>query len=180
MVDAEQLGRAVIKQALSDAGLLMERGQRVGVSGPDRDAARNFLTAASGTWKEAREFWAALADLDPDKLRTGTMKLLGIEAPPPSQPVSDQPLRLFYPVPKPTKPPRVRRLPNALAPKGMSKKRQIVEWLKRPEGVSLEEIVESFGWKRSTAQTAVNYDIQTYGVRGKLCHDGRYRLVHLQ
>jgi hypothetical protein len=103
MVDAEQLARAVIKQALADAGVGIESGQRVGVNPADQTLARNFLTASSGSWKVAREFWCSLADLDAEKLRTGTMKVLGIEAPPQPAPtvLDDRPLQLFYPVPKP-------------------------------------------------------------------------------
>src|SRR5206468_2105862 len=53
VVDAEQLGRAVIKQALADAGVGMESGQRIGVNDADRNAARSFLTASNGNWKAA-------------------------------------------------------------------------------------------------------------------------------
>jgi hypothetical protein len=183
MVDAEQLGRSVIKQALADAGVGMESGQRISVNEADRNAARSFLTANSGNWKAAREFWAALADLDPERLRTGTMKLLGIEAPP--EPVreraADEPLRLFHPVPRPTKPKRAPRPPRPafLASEGTSKRQQVLAMLMRPEGVSLDEIVAKFEWKRATAQTSIGYDLRPYGVRGQRGPDGRYRAVAL-
>jgi hypothetical protein len=181
MVDEEQLARAVIKQALADAGVGMEGGVRLGVNEANRNAARSFLTASSGSWKAAREFWASAADLDPEKLRTGTMKLLGIEdAPPePRRKTMNEPLRLFYPVPKPPKPKRQSQPPVFIASGGTSKRQQVLAMLMRPEGVSLDEIVERFGWKRATAQTAVGYDLRNYGVRGQRGPDGRYRAVAL-
>jgi hypothetical protein len=186
MVDAEQLARAVIKQALADAGVGKESGVRLGVNEANRNAARIFLTARSGSWKAAREFWASLADLDAETLRTGTMKVLGIEPPPPEpkperpRKTTNEPLRLFYPVPKPEKPKRTAKSPQRpvfIASGGTSKRQQVLAMLMRPEGVSLDEIVERFGWKRATAQTAVGDDLRKYGVRGKRCHDGRYRAV---
>jgi hypothetical protein len=182
MVDAEQLARGVIRQALADAGVGMETGTRIGVNEADRHAARSFLTATNGSWKAMREMWCSLADLDPDKLRTGTMKVLGIEAPPETQPLPDgRPLQLFYPVPKPEKP---KRPPSAkrqayIASGGTSKRAQVLAMLQRPEGVTLDEIVERFGWKRATAQTSIGYDLQRFGVRGVRCRDGRYRAVPL-
>lgn len=182
MVDAEQLARAVIKQALADAGVGIESGQRVGVNPADQTTARSFLTAPNGSWKVAREFWCSLADLDAEKLRTGTMNVLGIEAPPPVEIVpDDRPLQLFYPVPKPEKPKRqpTPRRQAYIASGGMSKRQQVLAMLQRPEGVSLDEIVERFGWKRTTAQTSIGYDLQGYGVRGVRGIDGRYRAVPL-
>jgi len=183
MVEPEELAKAVIKQALADAGVGMETGQRVGVNPADHTAARNFLTAASGSWKEMREFWANIADLDPDKLRTGTMKVLGIEPPPrePEWQPSDEPLRLFYPVAKPTKPQRARKPqpPPYEESGGLSKRQQVLAMLMRPEGVSLDEIVTRFGWKRATAQSSIGYDLRKYGVRGERGRDGRYRAVEI-
>jgi hypothetical protein len=179
MVDEEQLARAVIKQALADAGVGTEGGVRLGVNEANRNAARSFLTASTGSWKAAREFWASAADLDPNQLRAGTMKLLGIEetAPEPPRQATTEPLRLFYPIPKPPKPKRKPPPPVFIASGGTSKRQQVLAMLMRPEGVSLDEIVERFGWKRATAQTAVGDDLRKYGVRGKRCHDGRYRAV---
>jgi hypothetical protein len=184
MVDEEQLARAVIKQALADAGVGTEGGVRAGISEANRNAARSFLTASTGSWKAAREFWASAADLDPEKLRTGTMKLLGIEPSlEPDRPSTpDEPLRLFYPIPKPPKPKRTTKSPQRpvfIVSGGTSKRQQVLAMLMRPEGVSLDEIVERFGWKRATAQTAVGYDLRNYGVRGQRGHDGRYRAVAL-
>jgi hypothetical protein len=184
MVDEEQLARAVIKQALADAGVGTEGGVRAGINEATRNAARSFLTASTGSWKAAREFWASAADLDPEKLRTGTMKLLGIKEAPPEPPskATNEPLRLFYPIPKPPKPKRAAKPPQRpafIVSGGTSKRQQVLAMLMRPEGVSLDEIVERFGWKRATAQTAVGYDLRNYGVRGKRCHDGRYRAVAL-
>jgi hypothetical protein len=182
MVDEEQLAKAVIKQALADAGVGMEGGKRLGVNEANRNAARSFLTASTGSWRAAREFWASAADLDSEKLRTGTMKLLGIEEAPPEPPrEASEPLRLFYPVPKP---PKQKRTPNLqrpvfIASGGTSKRQQVLAMLMRPEGVSLDEIMARMGWKRATAQTAVGYDLRKYGVRGHRGPDGRYRAVAL-
>jgi beta-phosphoglucomutase-like phosphatase (HAD superfamily) len=48
MVDTEQLGRAVIKQALSDAGIGAADNERRAVHPLDRDEARSFLLSQSG------------------------------------------------------------------------------------------------------------------------------------
>lgn len=182
MVDEEQLARAVIKQALADAGVGTESGKRLSINEANRNAARSFLTASTGSWRAAREFWASAADLDPEKLRTGTMKLLGIEEAPPEPPkTTSEPLRLFYPIPKPPKQKRATKLarPVFIASGGTSKRQQVLAMLMRPEGVSLDEIMERFGWKRATAQTAVGYDLRNYGVRGLRGPDGRYRAFAL-
>lgn len=182
MVDVEQLARGVIRQALVDAGVGAESGKRLGVNEANCNAARSFLIASTGNWRAAREFWASAADLDPEKLRTGTMKLLGIEeAPPEPSKTTSEPLRLFYPIPKPQKPKRTNKpaRPIFIASGGTSKRQQVLAMLMRPEGVSLDEIMARFGWKRATAQTAVGYDLRNYGVRGHRCHDGRYRAVAL-
>jgi hypothetical protein len=168
----------VIKQALADAGVGTEGGVRAGINEANRNAARSFLTAPTGSWKAAREFWASAADLDPEKLRTGTMKLLGIEeAPPEPRKAATEPLRLFYPVPKPPKAKRKPQPPVFIESGGTSKRQQVLAMLMRPEGVSLDEIMVRFGWKRATAQTAVGDDLRKYGVRGKRGWDGRYRAV---
>lgn len=174
----ERIARAVIAQALSDAGLGIESGRRLSVSAIERDRARNFLTAAAGEWKEARECWACMADLNPDDLRTRAMRALGIEPLPrveaPKQ-ARNEPIRLFYPVPKPEKPKRV----PAPKPQVLSKRRQVADMLMRPEGVSVDEIVERFGWKRATAHTCVRFDVRNYGIQGLRCRDGRYRAFSL-
>jgi hypothetical protein len=181
MVDVEQLARGVIRQALVDAGVGTEGGKRLSVNDANRNAARSFLTASTGSWRAAREFWTSAADLDPEKLRTGTMKLLGIEEAPPETPKASGPLRLFYPIPKPPKQKRTNKpaRPIFIASGGTSKRQQVLAMLMRPEGVSLDEIMASFGWKRATAQTAVGYDLRTYGVRGVRGPDGRYRAFAL-
>lgn len=172
----ERLARAVIAQALTDAGIHADGRERISVARPVQDAARSFLTAHAGSWKAARCYWADLADLDPEKLRTRTMELLGIEPPlvkEPQKPTSNEPLRLFYPVPKPEKPVRAPKV--QAPPKNPSKRRQVLDMLMRPEGVSVEEVVQRFGWKKATAHSCIRFDVRNYGVEGLRCRDGRYR-----
>ena len=171
----QRLARALIARALSDAGI--ESGERVSITRAVEDAARSFLTASSGSWKAARDYWASMADLDPEKLRTRTMELLGIEPPveTPKTPTSNEPLRLFYPVPKPEKPKRLPKPKAAPIPARQPKRQQVLDMLLRPEGVSLDEIVERFGWKRDTARNCIKYDVRSYGFEGLVCRDGRYR-----
>jgi len=173
----QRLARALIARCLSDAGI--ESGERVTITCAVQDEARNFLTANSGSWKAARTYWASMADVDPEKLRIRTMELLGIEQPPSndavSQPASNEPLRLFYPVPKPEKPKRLPKPKPAPKPARQPKRQQVLDMLLRPEGVSLDEIAERFGWKRDTARNCVKYDVRSYGFEGLVCRDGRYR-----
>ena len=61
MVDVEQLARGVIRQALVDAGVGTEGGKRLSVNDANRNAARSFLTASTGSWRASREFWASAA-----------------------------------------------------------------------------------------------------------------------
>ena len=176
MVDVEQLARGVIRQALVDAGVGTEDGKRLSINDANRNAARSFLTASAGSWKAAREFWASAADLDAEKLRRGTMKLLGIEAPDPAL-RSEEPLRLFYPVDKPPKVVR-KRVEGPSEPKPGTKLRTVFDLLCRPEGVSVEELAERFGWNRATCGVKIG-DLRRFGVSGRRNHDGRYHLVRL-
>ena len=166
--DEELLARAVIKQALSDSGVGVESGKRLSVSENDRGAAISFLTTGGSSWGEAREFWSSLADLDPDRLRTEAMRLLGIEA---TATKIEAPFQLFYPVPKTSKrrpmvPPSVRH--------------QVVkELLKRPEGATADDLMDRFGWVRSTALGVITGDQLKFGYAGVRGQDGRYRLAML-
>ena len=166
--DEELLARAVIKQALADSGVGAESGKLLSVSENDRGAAISFLTTAGGSWAEAREFWSSLADLDPDRLRTGAMRLLGIEARAPKIEASFQ---LFHPVPKTSK-----RRP--MVP-GVDRHRIIKQLLERPEGATVEDLIERFGWVRTTALGVITGDLRAFGYAGVRGPDGRYRLVVL-
>lgn len=161
----ERLARAVISQALTDAGIHADRRERISVPRAVEDAARSFLTANAGMWKAARCYWADLADVDPEKLRTRTMELLGIEPPPIEEPkpTSNEPLRLFHLVPKPPKPSRP------------TKRKEVFDLLSRSEGVSLDEVQALHRWTRARARECLNYEMKSFGVQATLCRDGRYR-----
>lgn len=164
--DMERIARATIAQALSDAGIGIASGKRVMVSTLDRDEARSFLLAETGSWKQARESWCSLADLDPERLRRRTAEMLNGN----SAPVLAPP----QPKPEPAKLPVRRRK----APMPGTKLADVLYCLRRPEGVAPEELMQKFNWKRETAITAIS-DLRMYGIRGKRCHDARYRLVSL-
>lgn len=158
------IARAVISQALSDSGVGMAMGERKTVSAIDRDEARSFLLSSVGAWKQAREFWSTLADLDPEELRRRTMKSLGMEVEPSLIPA--------FPVPQPRREPRQHR------PRPGTKLAQLVALLESPEGISIEEMQHTFGWSRVTCSTAVCGDLPIkFGLRGRRGPDGRYRLV---
>jgi hypothetical protein len=165
--DMERIARAIISQALSDAGLGMPRGERVMVNSLDRDEARSFLLAESGAWKQARDTWCLLADLDSETLRRRTAEVLSGARP------------LFAPKPPP-KAPRVTRGPGPsemrkrAAPMPGTKLSSILYYLKRPEGLSVDELVR-LGWTRQAAQTGI-YEMRLYGIVPTRGPDGRYRV----
>ena len=162
--EPRHLARWVITQALRDAGVGSEKGYRLTVSRLDRDEARSFLFSSTGNWRQAREFWCAMADLDADELRRRSMRLLGLENEP-------EPARVFVP-PAPKPPPRLPRLGSKLA--------LLVDLLNTPEGISLTEMQRTFGWSRVTCSTAVSGDLPAkFGIRSKRGEDGRYRLVEV-
>lgn len=162
----ERIARAVISQVLSDAGIGTETGKRLTVSQIDQGEARSFLLSSSGAWKQAREFWCALADLDPEELRLRTLKALDMDREPKS--VS------AFPAPQP-----VRSRPTRL-PRPGTKLAQLVQLLDTPEGISLPEMMATFGWSRVTCSTAVSGDLPVkFGLRGVRGDDGRYRLAHV-
>lgn len=165
--DEARIARGVISQALSDAGLGMQRGYRMMVSQLDRDEARSFLLNASGAWRQAREFWCALADLDPERLRRRSAELLTAnDAPEPAPPEPPSP-------PKPR--PRRKDMRHRRAPKAGTKLADVFYLIHRPEGVDPEELMKSLSWSRPTALTAIS-DLRTYGVVSRRCGDGRYRV----
>ena len=53
----------------------------------------------------------------------------------------------------------------------------VLYFLRREEGVAPEELMQRLNWKRETAITAISDLRLYYGIRGKRCHDGRYRIV---
>lgn len=165
--ESERVARAVISQALSDAGVGTETGHRRTVSQIDEGEARSFLLSSSGAWKQARDFWCALADLDPEELRLRTMKVLGMEREPDAVPA--------YP------PPQVRHLPPVRLPRPGSKLAQLVQLLNTPEGISIVEMMQTFGWSRVTCSTAVSGDLPAkFGIRSKRGADHRYRLIEVE
>jgi biotin operon repressor len=168
-VDESQIARAVISQALGDAGLGMERGYRMTVSPLDRDEARAFLTANTGAWRQVRELWCSLADLDPARLRRRTLELLDkgklpLVRPEPSPPPKRDPMPLIM---------RKRK-----APMPGTKLSSVLHYLKRPEGVSLDELQQSLGWSRQAAQTGI-CEMRLYGIVTERDPGGRYRVVSL-
>jgi hypothetical protein len=164
--DMERIARAVVSQALSDAGIGIASGQRVMVSTLDRDEARAFLLAETGTWKQVRDLWCSLADLDAERLRRRTAEMLeGCGEPPPVQP---KPKRERAQIPM-----RKRK-----APMPGTKLADVFYLIHRPEGVAPEELIKTLGWTRPTAITAIS-DLRQYGVVGKRFEDGRYRIVSL-
>lgn len=163
--DYERIARAVLSQALSDAGIGTETGKRLTVSRIDRDEARSFLLSSVGAWKQAREYWCSLAgDLDPEQLRRRTMKALNIDEEPSPVPA--------FPAPQPKRP-----LPTRL-PRPGSKLAQLVHLLATDEGISFPEMMQTFGWCRVTCSTAISGDLPAkFGIRSKRGEDGRYRLI---
>jgi len=64
----------------------------------------------------------------------------------------------LFPTPAKAKapPPPVReKVAKASTPRGESKQAKLVEMLKRPEGASLDEIMEAFGWQAHTVRGAI-------------------------
>lgn len=164
--DEEQLARAIIRRALSDAGVGAEDGERLTVHQMDRDEARSFLLAVTGGWKESRIFWCDIAALDPEQLRRGTMQALGLRSAPDT---------------KPPEPPQSRpRMARNSRPRLGSKLGLLVELLETDAGISMAEIMATFGWSRVTCSTALGSDLPArYGLRATRGPDGRYRLTHV-
>lgn len=164
--ESVRVARAVISQALSDAGVGTETDERRTVSQIDQGEARSFLLSSTGAWKQAREFWCAIADLGSEELRLRTMKALGMDTEPDAVPA--------FP------PPQVRHLPPARLPRPGSKLAQLVQLLNTPEGISLAEMMQTFGWSRVTCSTAVSGDLPAkFGIKSKRGADNRYRLIEV-
>lgn len=162
--DYRRVARAVLSQALIDAGVGTDSGERRYINQIDRDEARSFLLSSVGAWRQTREFWCALADLDPEQLRRGTMKALNIDEEP--KPV------VAFPTPQPKRP-----MPSRL-PRPGSKLAQLVQFLGTDEGISFPEMMQTFGWSRVTCSTAISGDLPgKFGIRSKRGDDGRYRLA---
>jgi hypothetical protein len=169
MHDMERIAGAVIAQAVVDAGLRGPTAEEHHTTPAfARAEARSFLTASAGEWRRARDWWCAIAGRDSETLRRWALRKLGLPLDPP--PVSSEPLRLFHLVPKPQKP-----RPEAKGPKMLA----LQELMKRPEGISPEEVMEHFGWAKSTVMGVLTSDMRKYGVTGRRGMDGRYRLVEI-
>lgn len=163
--DMDLIARSVISQALSDAGIGAPDCVRRTVHPLDRDEARSFLLAESGSWKQARETWCSMADLDHERLRRRTAELLSGEQP------------VVVPEPKTRReamPFKILR--KTKAPRPGTKLSSVLYYLKRPEGVSLDELMHSLGWNRMAAQAGI-YDLRMFGIVSRRGPDGRYRLV---
>lgn len=149
----------------------MFSGHRVMVSQLDRDEARSFLFAQTGAWRQAREFWCSLADLDHERLRRRSRELLEAkDKPPPADAEPEPPPQVLRTGPK--------IMRKRKAPMPGSKLADVLYYLKRPEGVSLDELQQSLGYSRQGAQTGI-YEMKLYGIVAKRCEDGRYRVVSL-
>ena len=170
MEDMERVARAVVAQALSDAGVGIARGHRKMVSSLDRAEARTFLISQSGLWKQAREMWCSLADLDAEQLRERTLKLL--DAPDEPKPAPAPPVTPKWQ--RGPRPPKIVR--RSKAPNPGTKLSSVLYYLKRPEGVSLDELQEALQWNRNSAMSGI-YDLRMFGIVSKRGEDGRYRLV---
>jgi len=168
--EVEHLACSVIAQAVVDAGL---RGptaeEHLSTPAFARAEARSFLTASAGEWKRARDWWCAIAGRDSETLRRFALRKLGWPLDPP--PVSSEPLRLFQLVPKPEKARLEARGPKMVV---------LQELMKRPEGISPDEVMEQFGWAKSTVMGVLTSDMRKYGVTGRRGADGRYRLVTIE
>ena len=53
----------------------------------------------------------------------------------------------------------------------------VLYYLRRPEGVAPEELMQKLNWKRETAISAISDLRMYYGIRGRRSHDGRYRVI---
>lgn len=169
-MEVEALAASVLLQALNDAGLRSGAAAELrSINQLDKGEAISFLTAPAGEWKRSRDWWCAIAGRDSETLRRWAAERLGIpnELPPPA---SSEPLRLFYPVPKPPKLPRNPRGPKLAA---------LQDMLQQPEGVSADEVMQLFGWARSTVLSVLSADFRKHGFVGRRGDDGRYRLVSI-
>lgn len=163
----ERIARAVISQALRDAGIGTPAGERRTVHPLDQDEARSFLLAEAGTWKQARFTWCSMADLDPARLRRRTAEVLSGNEP------------VVVAMPKQRRERAVTKIARtAKRPKPGTKLSSVLYYMSRPEGVSLDELQRHLGWNRNTAMTSV-YDLRLFGIIGKRGEDGRYRIVSL-
>jgi hypothetical protein len=154
--DLGSLTAGVIYQAWSDAGAGIVRGTRRAESEKDRHEAARFLTAEHGPWARSRKHWAEIAGVCPDSLRARALDALGLKEAPEPEPAV---------------------LPDKM-PRAGTKLAAVVDLLRQPEGVSLDEMQRMFGWARITCSTVVTGDLpMKFGIRSKRGPDGRYRIV---
>ncbi|WP_439545005.1 DUF3489 domain-containing protein [Sandarakinorhabdus sp.] len=147
----ESLAQAVIIQALSDANIGVRIRNTPALC--EQAEAVSFLTDTGSAWSRARHFWCDLAGLDESQVRHHAMRAL--EGKPPISMPS---------------PPKRRPRPG-------SKLARALEMLERPDGVSLAEMAQEFGWTLSSANTALTSDLPIrFGIRSVRCPDDRYRL----
>ena len=150
------IAAGVLYQAWSDSGAGRVRGTCRAETEKDRHEAERFLTARHGPWADSRKHWSEIAGICPEQVRQRALAALG------PQDTTVLPT-----------PPAVKRIPRP-----GTKLKALVDSLSQPEGISLEEMMERFGWSRVTCSTAVSGDLPSkFGIRGKRGADGRYRLV---
>jgi len=66
-------------------------------------------------------------------------------------------------------------------PRPGTKLEALVTLLRHPEGITLDEMMERFGWSRVTCSTAISGDLpHKFGIRSKRGPNGRYRLVQVE
>ena len=155
------LAAGIIYQAWADAGAGIVRGTGRAESEIDQHDAIRFLTAEHGPWALSRKNWAEIAGLCPAQLRQKAIESLSPNV------VGGTP-------------PVVAPMPERV-PRPGTKVADLIELLRRTDGITLDEMQERFGWTRLTCSTVVSGDLPAkFGVRGKRGPDGRYRLVKVE
>lgn len=150
------IAAGVIYQAWSDAGAGTVRGTCRAETEKDRHEAERFLTAAQGPWAEARRHWSDIAGVCPEQVRRRALAAL-------SAPVM-------------TKPPPAPILKRE--PRSGSKLEALIVSLKQPEGISIHQMMDRFGWSRATCSSVVTGDLPAkFGIRARRGPDDCYRLL---
>lgn len=76
-LDYKELAKFVICQAIEDVTTWNSKGRGNGAqTWEEAKEAGFFLTSPEGEWKNSRDVWCGLAEIDPDELRIRIMKAL--------------------------------------------------------------------------------------------------------